>query len=72
MNVENLDFDSKTDNPETFSVTLQAKTMKACPGPNPPPFAPTDAHAGDATIEQIELIRTPRRAELLRFAQEAR
>ena len=48
-------FDSKTDNPENFSVTLQSKPMKAYPDPNPPAVAPIDAHTADEDAEQTKL-----------------
>ena len=73
MKLENLKFDSKTDNPENFLVTLQTKALKAYPDPNPPAVAPIDDAAPDAAVEQTRFDQdTARRAEIIRSAQEAR
>ena len=52
LNLENLEFDSKTDTPENFLVTLQTKTLKAYPDPNLVTVALIDPHAADAAIER--------------------
>ena len=68
-----MKFDSKTDTPEKFSVTLQTKATKAFPDPDPPAVAPIDPHAADAVVERIGFDQeTARCAEILRSAQEAR
>ena len=65
-----MKFDSKTDTPENFLVTLQTK---AYPDPDPPAIAPIDAHAADAVVERTRFDQdTARRAEIIRSAQEAR
>ena len=73
LTLENLKFDSKTDSPENFLVTLQTKALKAYPDPNLVPVAPIDAHAADAAAEAARFAEeTARNAEQLRSAQEAR
>ena len=68
-----MKFDSKTDTPENFLVTLQTKATKAYPDPDPPAVAPIDPHAADAAVEQTRFDQdTTRRAEIIRSAQEAR
>ena len=68
-----MKFDSKTDTPENFLVTLQAKATKAYPDPDSPAVAPIDPHAADAAVEQTRFDQdTARRAEIIRSAQEAR
>ena len=68
-----MKFDSKTDKPEKFLVTLQTKAAKAYPDPDPPAVAPIDPHAEDAAVEQTRFDQdTARRAEIRRSAQEAR
>ena len=72
LKLENMKFDSKTDTPENFLVTLQTKATKACPDPDPPAVAPIDPHAADA-VEQTRFDQdTARRAEILLSSQEAR
>ena len=72
LKLENLKFDSKTDNPENFLVTLQTKALKAYPDPNPPAVAPIDGAAPDAAVEQTRFDQdTARHAEIIRSAQEA-
>ena len=67
-----MKFDSKTDMPENFLVTLQTKAMKAYPDPDPPAVAPIDPHAADAAVEQTRFDPdTARRAEIIRSAEEA-
>ena len=69
----NLKFDSKTDNPEKFLVTLQIKAIKAYQDPNPQVVAPINAHAADAAAEQTQCDQgTARRAEIISSVQEAR
>ena len=51
LTFETFKFDSKTDNQENFSVTMQTKTLKTCPDPRLPPVARSDAHAEEAAIE---------------------
>ena len=71
--LENPKFDSETDNPEKFFVTLQTQALKAYPDPNPPAVAPIDEHVADAAAEQTRIDQdNPRRAEIIRSAQEAR
>ena len=74
LELENMkQFDSKTDTPENFLVTLQTKATKAYPDPDPPAVAPIDAHAADAVVERTRFDQdTARRAEIIRPAQEAR
>ena len=73
LNLENLKFDSKTDTPENFLVTLQTKALKAYPDPTLVPIAPIDGAAPDAAVEQTRFDQeTARNAEQLRSAQEAR
>ena len=73
LTLENLKFDSKTDSPENFLVTLQTKALKAYPDPNLVPVAPIDGAAADAAAEQTRFDQeTARNAEQLRSAQEAR
>ena len=68
-----MKFDSKTDTPENFIVTLQTKAMKAYPDPDPPAVAPIDAHAANAVVERTRFDQeTAPRAEIIRSAQEAR
>ena len=70
LKLENMKFDSKTDTPENFLVTLQTK---AYPDPDPPAVAPIDLDAADAAVEQTRFDQdTARRAEIIRSAQEAR
>ena len=52
LKLENMKFDSKTDTPENFLVTLQTKATKAYPDPDPPVVAPIGPHAADAAVEQ--------------------
>ena len=73
LTLENLKFDSKTDTPENFLVTLQTKALKAYPDPILIPVAPIDAAAPDAAVEQTRFdTETARNAEQLRSAQESR
>ena len=73
LKLENMKFDSKTDTPENFLVTLQTKATKAYPDPDPPAVAPIDPHAADRAVEQTRFDQdTARRAEIIRSAQEAR
>ena len=73
LKLENLNFNSKTDTPEVFLVTLQTKTTKAYPDPDPPAVAPIDAHAANAVVERTRFDQeAARRAEIIRSAQEAR
>ena len=73
LKLENMKFNSKTDTPENFLVTLQTKATKAYPDPDPPVVAPIDPHAADAAVEQPRFDQdTARRAEIIRSAQEAR
>ena len=73
LKLENMKFDSKTDTPENFLVTLQTEATKAHPDPDPPAVAPIDAHAADAVVERTRFDQeTARRAEIARSAQEAR
>ena len=73
LTLENLKFDSKTDTPENFLVTLQTKALKAYPEPTLVPVAPIDGAAPDAAVEQTRFDQeTARNAEQLRSAQEAR
>ena len=73
LTLEILNFDSKTDSPETFLVTFQTKTLKAYPDPNLIPVAPIDGTAADAAAEQTRFDQeTARNSEQLRSAQEAR
>ena len=68
-----MKFDSKTDTPENFSVTLQTKATRVYPDPHPPAAAPNDPHTADAAVEQTRFDQdTARRAGFLRSAQEAR
>ena len=72
LQLKNMNFDSKTDTPENFLVTLQTKAMKAYPDSDPPAVAPGDPHAVDAAVEQTRFDQdTTRRAEIIRSAQEA-
>ena len=48
---ENLKSDSETDNPEYFSVTIQAKAMKSHPDLTRAPVASIDVYAVDAAAE---------------------
>ena len=69
---EYMKFDSKTETPEGFLVTLQTKVTKAYPDPDPPPIAPIDPHAADAAVEQTWFDQnTAHSAEITRSAQEA-
>ena len=73
LKLENLKFESKTDTPEIFLVTLQTNAMKAYPDRDPPVVAPIDAHAADAVVERTLFDQeTARRAEIRRSAQETR
>ena len=73
LKLDDMQFDSKTEMPEIFLVTLQLKAMKAYPHPDPPAVAPIDGHAADAVVEQTGFDQeTALRAEILRSAQEAR
>ena len=70
---ENMKFDSKTDTPEYFLVTILTKAMKAYPVPDPRAVAAIDPHAADAAVEQTLFDQdTARRADLIRSAREAR
>ena len=71
LTLENLKFDSKTDTPENFSVTLQIKALKAYhPDPILVPVASID---GAAAVEQTRFDQeTAQNTEQLRSAQEAR
>ena len=51
LKLENMKFDSKTDTPENFLVTLQTKATKSYPDPDPPAVAPIDRLAADAAVE---------------------
>ena len=54
-------------------MTLQTKATKAYPDPDHPGVAAIDPHAADAAVEQTRFDEnTARRAEIIRFAQEAR
>ena len=73
LKLGNMKFDSKTDTPENFLVTLQTKATKAYPDPDPPAVAPIDPHAADRAVEQTRFDQdTARRVEIIRSAQEAR
>ena len=73
LKLEKLKFDSRTDTPENFLITLQTKETKAYPDPDPPAVAPLHPHAADAAVEQTRFDQdTARRAEIIRSAQEAR
>ena len=73
LKLENKNFDSKTDTPENFLVTLQTKARKAYPNPDPPAVSPFDPHAAETAVEQTWFDQdTARRAEIIRSAQEAR
>ena len=73
LKLESKKFDSKTDTPENFLVTLQTKATKTSPDPDPPAVAPIDPNAADAAVEQTRFDQdTTRRAEKIRSAQEAR
>ena len=68
-----MKFDSKTDTPENFLVTLQTKATKAYPDPDPSAVAPIDPHASDRAVEQTRFDQdTARCSEIIRSAQEAR
>ena len=70
---ENLKFDSKTDRPGNFLVTLQTKATEAYLDPDLLAVAPIDLHAADAAVEQTRFDQdTEGRAEKIRSAQEAR
>ena len=72
LKLENLKFDSETDTPENFLVTLQPKATKAYPDPDPPNIAPIDPHAADATVKQTRFDQdTARRAQNVRSAEKA-
>ena len=63
----------KTSTHENFLVTLQTKETKAYLDPDPPALAPINRHLADAVVEQTRFDQnTARRAEKIRFAQEAR
>ena len=73
LNFRNLKFDSKTDNPEKFLVTLQTKAMEAYQDLNLPAVEPIEAHAADAAAEQTWFYQnTARGAEIIGSVQEAR
>ena len=73
LKLENLKLDSKNDNPENFSVTLQTKALKAYSDPSPQAVAPNDPNASDAAADQTRFDQsTARRAEVIRSAQDAR
>ena len=73
LKLDDMKFDSKTDTPENFLVTLQTRATKAYPDPDPPAVAPIDAHAADAVVERTRFDQeTAHRAERIRPAQEAR
>ena len=73
LKLEIMKFDSNTDTPETFSVTLQTRATKAYPDPDLPVVAPIDPHAADAAVEQTRFDQdTARRAEIIRSTQEVR
>ena len=61
LKLENMKFDSKTDTPENFLVTLQTKATKAYPDPDSPAVAPIDPHATDAAVEQTRFDQAMRR-----------
>ena len=68
-----MKFDSKTDTPEIFWVTLQTKVTTAYRYTDPAAVAPIDPHAVDAADEQARFDQdTARQAEKIRSAQEAR
>ena len=68
-----MKFDSKTDTPEIFLVTLQTEATKAYPDRDPPAVAPIDPHTADAVVDRIRFDQeTARCAEIIRSAQEAR
>ena len=73
LKLENMKFDSKTDTPENFLVTLQTKATKTYPDPDPSAVAPIDPHAADAAVEQTRFDQDrARRPQIIRCAQEAR
>ena len=73
LKLENMNFDSKTDTPVNFLVTLQTKATKVYPDPDAPAVGPIDPHAANAAVEQTRFDQdTARRAEIIRSAQEAR
>ena len=51
VEIRDMKFEAKTDTPEIFLVTLQTRTMKAYPDPDPPAVAARDALAGDLAAE---------------------
>ena len=73
LKLENIKSDAKTDTPEKFLATLQTKSLKAYPDPNPPVVAPIDGNAPDAAAVQTRFDQEAARgAEILRSAQETR
>ena len=73
LKLKNLNFDSKTDTPENFLVTLQTKATKTYPDADLPAVAPIDPRAADTAVEQTRFDQDrARRAEIIRSAQEAR
>ena len=63
-------FDPKTDDPESFSITLQTEEVKDYPDPNLLPAAPIDARAPYAAIEKSRRNQdTTRRAEIIPSAK---
>ena len=73
LKLENMKLDSKTHTPKNFLVTLRTKATRAYPDLDPPAAAPIGPHAADAAFEQTRFDQdTPRRAEIILSAQEAR
>ena len=71
--LEELQFDSKTDNRDNSSVTLQARALRAYPDQNILAFAAIDAYAADAAAGQTRFEQdTARRAEMIPSAQKTR
>ena len=72
IKLENIRFDSKTDTPENFLVTLQNMAQKAYPDPTPEIVPPADP-ALDAGDERDRIAAAEaRNEEALRFAQQER
>ena len=70
---ENMNFDSTTDTPENFLVTLKTKTTKTFPDRDPLAVAPIDPYAADAAVEQSSFDQdTARRLEIIRSVQISR
>ena len=72
LNLENLKFDPKTDNPENSLVILQTNAFKAYPEPNPPAAAPINGAAADGAAEQTRFNQdTARLPDINRSPQRA-